>query len=255
MTRRWLRLDAEWDESEWLDGLSGEAIGCWPRLLSWVKLRGRRGRCTAPSPSVLARRWKVKVESVQELIEASRRDGAVTIEGGELVVNNWPKYQEPDLTAADRKRRQRSKQDGMAELSHGGHGMSRRDTVARDPRPPTSDNQTTLSAHAPDLLVGWLNGHSRVLDGCSFLESVSQRNEVFAQYGPGGLRPNAWKQPDGTSLPEAERPRLLALALSVLVTEGQRRLIGGQFDGLLRREIERDYEARNATTNTEPLEW
>ena len=95
-------------------------------------------------------------------------------------------------------------------------------------------------AHAPeevDELAGWLNGNAPVLDDCLFLASHRERQSVFRQYGPPGMSPNAWKRPDGTSVPELERPRLLALALTRYVSEGHRRLVGNEFDGMLRRVI------------------
>ena len=92
MTRRWIRLDCDWEESAWLDALTGQAAGCWPRLLCWVKLRGKGGRCKAPDPSVLARRWRVNRQSVDELIQAALEDEAIVIEGDELQVTNWRRY-------------------------------------------------------------------------------------------------------------------------------------------------------------------
>lgn len=117
--RRWIRLDVEWEESAWLDALSGQAAGCWPRLLCWVKLRGKRGRCRAPDPSVLARRWRVPRQAVDELVRAAIQDGALEADGDEIVVVNWAEYQEPDPTAAERKRRQRERELAMSNgLSH-----------------------------------------------------------------------------------------------------------------------------------------
>lgn len=108
--RRWIRLDAEWEESGWLDGLSGQAAGCWPRLLCWVKLRGKGGRCKRPDPSVLARRWRVARQAVDELMHAAVKDEALEIDGNDIVVVNWAQYQEPDPTATQRKRKQRRRE-------------------------------------------------------------------------------------------------------------------------------------------------
>lgn len=108
--RRWIRLDAEWEESGWLDSLSGEAAGCWPRLLCWVKLRGSHGRSRRPAVTTLARRWRVSPKAVEELEAAATLDGALRIEDGDWVLPNWPKYQDIDSTAAERKRRQRDRQ-------------------------------------------------------------------------------------------------------------------------------------------------
>lgn len=122
--RRWIRLDADWEESPWLHALEGDAAGCWPRLLCWVKLRGKGGRCRWPTPAVLAHTWRVPEPVVGRLLAGALDDGAVVREENELLVTNWDTYQEPDRTAADRKRRQREKEE-----------MSRRDNrdTHRDP--------------------------------------------------------------------------------------------------------------------------
>lgn len=148
MTRRWIRLDAEWEESEWIDRLTGQAAGCWPRLLSWVKLRGKRGRCRAPSSSVLARRWKVPTQAVDELLEAAIEDGAVRLDGGDLVITNWATYNPDDPTAAARKRKQRAREQEGHDVTEG-HDMSRRDTVTRPPTG-TVDVGTAPGAIAPE---------------------------------------------------------------------------------------------------------
>lgn len=124
--RRWIRLDAEWEESAWLDALTGQAAGCWPRLLCWVKLRGKGGRCRTPDLGVLARRWRVPRQAVDELMVAAMQDGAVEVIGDEMVLTNWDEYQEPDPTAAERKRRQREKEHPPPESR-----TSRRDTRDR----------------------------------------------------------------------------------------------------------------------------
>lgn len=153
MGRRWIRLDVEWEESAWLDGLPGQSAGCWPRLLCWVKLRGKKGRCKAPDHSVLARRWRVPRQAVDELIEAALKDEAIEIEGDELVVTNWPEYQEVDATAAARKRRQRARERAKKEKrksrrSHEGVTGVTRDTVTR---PPTTDSDSTSPSDEGDV--------------------------------------------------------------------------------------------------------
>lgn len=95
--RRWIRLDVEWEESAWLDALSGQAAGCWPRLLCWVKLRGKRGRCRAPDPSVLARRWRVPRQAVDELLAAAEASGVARRDRGDVVVESWDQYLAPPI--------------------------------------------------------------------------------------------------------------------------------------------------------------
>lgn len=108
--RRWIRLDVSWEDSAWLDELTGTAAGCWPRLLCLVKRDGIQGRCKRPNLRTIARRWRVPMKAVTTLEEAAVRDGALRIEDGDWVVVNWAKYQTVDQTAAERKRRQRKRQ-------------------------------------------------------------------------------------------------------------------------------------------------
>lgn len=154
MSRRWIRLDAEWEESGWIHALPGSARGCWPRLLCWVKLRGKRGRCKWPDPVVLAGTWKVPRSAVENMLAGALADGAIHRDMDELAVANWAAYQEPDLTAAERKRRQRAKTLLPQQPPPGdGHGTVTdvtRDTVTR---PPTTDRVTTKNSGGP-LNVG-----------------------------------------------------------------------------------------------------
>jgi hypothetical protein len=115
MARRWIRLNVDWDEDEWIAPLDGPIAALWPRLLCKVKRDGVRGRCKRPAPGVIARRWGVPVEAVLALEAAamtpdSEGNVALVIEGGEWIVTRWPEEQEPDPTAAERKRRQREKE-------------------------------------------------------------------------------------------------------------------------------------------------
>lgn len=112
--RRWIRLDVGWEDS-WLDELTGAAAGCWPRLLCWVKRDGVQGRCKRPRTEKLARVWRVTVADILELEAAAVRDGALRMDGNEWVVPNWLEYNPLDAGAAQRKRRQRAKEDGHAE--------------------------------------------------------------------------------------------------------------------------------------------
>jgi len=110
-TRRWIRLDVAWEESEWLDVLDGEARGCWPRLLCLVKRDGVKGRTKRPSLRVLARRWSVPMQAIEAMEEAALEGTednppALELEGGDWIVTGWDRYQD-DPTAAERKQRQR----------------------------------------------------------------------------------------------------------------------------------------------------
>ena len=123
--RRWIRLDADWEEDEWLHAISGEAAGCWPRLLCWVKLRGQAGRCRYPSTAVLAHTWRVSQDAVVELLVAALDHESLAREDGDLIVANWVEYQEPDRTAADRKRRQREKEEMSRDVTRDNRDVGR----------------------------------------------------------------------------------------------------------------------------------
>lgn len=114
-TRRWIRLDATWEDSEWLDDLPGVSAGCWPRLLCLVKLAGIGGRLKRPSLKALARRWRVEVADIAALEDAAINDGALLVEEGDWVLTGWDEYQQPDRTAAERMRAYRERQKQEAE--------------------------------------------------------------------------------------------------------------------------------------------
>jgi hypothetical protein len=165
--RPWIRLDAEWEESGWVSDLSGQSRGCWPRLLCWVKLRGKKGRCRWPDPRALAKAWRVPQAAVEAMLEGAIVDHAIERDIDDLVVINWPKYQEPDPTAVDRKRRQRERESATAEpettpkpMSHQVTHTSRnvtRDTVTRPLTEKThpSDGQKGVTGKRHRLPPGW----------------------------------------------------------------------------------------------------
>lgn len=133
MARRWIRLDVTWEDSAWLDALSGEAAGCWPRLLCSVKRDGVGGRCKRPTPAVIARRWRVSVEAVEALEHAAIEDGALRIEDGDWIVCAWADYQERDPNAAERMRRYRAEKSS--------HSPLRRNRRNKPEQPVTDPNE------------------------------------------------------------------------------------------------------------------
>lgn len=150
---RWLRLDAAWEDSEWLDELDGVASGSWPRILSYVKTHGIRGICKRPSLRVLARKWRVPAESIEALEDAAVADGALAIEDDEWIVTNWSKYQPSDPKAADRKRRQRERREKsrMSRRDMRDTGGTGRDQEGPDgtPRDPSRDMDRDIDSTTP----------------------------------------------------------------------------------------------------------
>lgn len=109
--QRWIRLDVDWEEVEWLDDLDGTAAGCWPRLMCLVKSQGSKGRCRRVSPKILARKWRVPVEAVEALEAAALAvdgDGLI-LDGSDWVVVRWDDTQKIDRTATERQRRRRER--------------------------------------------------------------------------------------------------------------------------------------------------
>lgn len=105
--RRWLRLDAGWQDSEWVADLSCGGRLAWVSLLGHVKVAGVRGQVRALAPSVAGRRWDIPAEDVAAMLAAAQADGALVIEDGDWIVTGWARYQEPDPSNAERKRRWR----------------------------------------------------------------------------------------------------------------------------------------------------
>lgn len=147
MPRRWIRLDVDWDSSEWVYGLSDRAQLAWIKLCCHAKKSGQAGHVRALAPKVMAGQFRTTVRAVEEMLKAAQEDGALKVVDGNWVLTNWRKYQPKDRTAADRKKRERDRKKHAKRTpkkvavtdSHGesrtvtpGHGASRRDTVARD---------------------------------------------------------------------------------------------------------------------------
>lgn len=107
MGRRWIRLDVGWDDSDWLAALKPEEQLAWIKLLCYTKLAGHGGRVDALGTFAAGKKWGVAPRAVATMLDAAKRDAALHVEGDEWVIVNWSTYQQPDLTAAERKRRQR----------------------------------------------------------------------------------------------------------------------------------------------------
>jgi hypothetical protein len=237
MTRRWLRLDAQWDDTEWVMMLGPLGQLAWIKLLCYVKRDGRRGTAYALGPKAAAKKWGVPVRSVEEMLEAATKDEAlcVVVDEGrseKWEVRNWKEYQEPDRTAAKRKRRQRERE------SHGDvTGVtppSRRDTVARDHRPPTTD------VTAPSSEGAVTRQHTRGVD------TVKSVRGMYGWQGSEGTDPLLLKALDDPK----DRDRCLNIAIARMEAEGQE--YQGRF---FRRILETVIAEQGATRNAIPSAW
>ena len=94
-----------------------------------------------------------------------------------------------------------------------------------------------------DALALWLGDYGTFLDDYRLTRDVGLCDTLHQHYGPPGMRANAWKRPDGTSVPPADRPRVFAVALSGYVSEpGRVRFVGNEFAGALRATIRAEVE-------------
>ena len=112
MARRWIRLDAEFDESQWVNELTVAAQLAWVKLLCRVKRHGVQGRCKRPDPQVWGKQTKCGVRAVLAMEAAAVKDEALSIVDGDWIVHNWPKYQiDPRNSERVRRHRERRKKD------------------------------------------------------------------------------------------------------------------------------------------------
>jgi len=107
MSRRWIRLDTTWSQSEWLADLEPEQRLVWVELLCYAKAHGTDGRVKA-STVALRRVTGVTRDGVDKLVTAAIRHGALEVEDGLWVLTGWKTYQ-GDATSAERSKRYREK--------------------------------------------------------------------------------------------------------------------------------------------------
>lgn len=139
---RWLKLAANWMDSDWLVVLSAEARLAWVQLLCYAGVYGIGGVVKAQSALVFARKNFVGEEAVTQMLTAAKRDGALeTSADGDWVIVNWNQYQ-VDGTAADRKARHRERQKAVEEA---------------DPKPSAMDIWSAFPANwkVPALQEAW----------------------------------------------------------------------------------------------------
>ncbi|ARU40188.1 hypothetical protein CCB80_03160 [Armatimonadetes bacterium Uphvl-Ar1] len=106
---RYVKLNGNWMDSEWLLVLSAEARLAWVQMLCYVKLSGIGGRVKAKPSMVFARQNFIGEESVEQMIRAAKQNGALVEEDGTWLLTGWSKHQ-GDETASERQKRWREKQ-------------------------------------------------------------------------------------------------------------------------------------------------
>lgn len=119
----------------------------------------------------------------------------------------------------------------------GMEGEVERSNSTHTPRARSADVENS------DPLAAWLGEFGHVLDECPPARTPETRAALFQHFGPPGLRANAWRKADGSSVPIEDRPRLLALAISGYAGEGKHQVVTAEFAGMLRRVVHDETQA------------
>lgn len=101
---RYLKLNCNWDESEWIDPLPDGAKLAWVHVMTYVKAFGFNGRAKARPLAKFAREKGMSVESFELMIAAAKVHGALVEEDGAWRLVTWKKHQ-GDTTNAERQAR------------------------------------------------------------------------------------------------------------------------------------------------------
>lgn len=111
MASRWIRLNTDWSASDWIAEMKPASRLAWVELLCYVKAHGTAGVVKRVSPTVAARVTGVTRNEFDVMEKAAIADGALRIEGGDWIITGWGEHQ-MDVTAKDRQRRYRERQQG-----------------------------------------------------------------------------------------------------------------------------------------------
>lgn len=101
---RWVRLNVDWHESDWLEALEFPVRCTWPLLLCYIKTHGYAGKCRAISPRRLASVMNAPCDAIMDILDAATVSNALRVTGENWEIVNWSKYQGDD-TNRDRQRR------------------------------------------------------------------------------------------------------------------------------------------------------
>ena len=112
MAVRWIRLDTTWSQSDWLAELPAPSRLAWVELLCYVKSHGVGGSVKRPSTATLSRIWGISRNAIEAMFSASFQDGAVVIEGEDLIISGWGERQ-MDSKASERMRAYRERKKGL----------------------------------------------------------------------------------------------------------------------------------------------
>jgi hypothetical protein len=129
--RQWIRLDVDFEDSDWLVDLDPLAQFAWVKFCCRVKAEGANGRWRKRSVTALRRRLALPEAAVAEMLAAATAGDSPALEeqDGEWVVGSWEKYYPTDRTNADRQRRYRERKkveepDGGDDDNNGGNAVT-----------------------------------------------------------------------------------------------------------------------------------
>lgn len=165
------------------------------------------------------------------------------------IVNEFAAYYQvaapfPDVCHADgmgNPSPSRKTEDGVRKTEDGEQlSHTAREAKPELKAPPHPIPESEPAPNTPDDLASWLGACAAGLDAFTLYRDVELRTTLLRHYGPPGMRPNAWKRPDGTSVPTEDRPRIFALAAEGYAAEGKAAFVANEFAGMLRTTIRSD---------------
>jgi len=104
---RWIRLDVNWDDSDWLADLPWAVRAVWPLILAHVKTMGTGGVCEAPNTRRFCAAHDVPQECVEALLEGAVAHGAMEV-GQTWRIVRWADYQRSESYERVQRFRQRT---------------------------------------------------------------------------------------------------------------------------------------------------
>jgi phage-related minor tail protein len=128
---RWIRLDIDWDSSEWLHPLSAGARLAWIELLCHVKRSGIKGRVRIPSLKVLALQWNIPSAEIEEMLDAAADNDSVRFDSESWTITAWATFQNPEATRRQKWRELARTQEESDPVSRDSLG-SVRESLSRD---------------------------------------------------------------------------------------------------------------------------
>jgi hypothetical protein len=146
VNERWIRLNATFDESQWLVNLPPLPRLIWPVVLAYVKIHGAKGVCKIPNLARWCAGKDLPLDAVLELLDAAVADGAMRLNDNVWTIVNWETYQRDDSTGYERLKRHRKKRQQAERQVQNDNGM-----ITDDNALSSGDNGLITPDNAPDI--------------------------------------------------------------------------------------------------------